>query len=295
MKQSEFLKRIEQFQSCPTVYVNGAFGAVASTYNKNRYKNLKNSTRYAKIDACPSNGFFADCCGLIKGVLGGWVGDTTKVYGGAIYNSDHTLGADHSIPDVNEDGLLARCKDVSTDFSHIQKGEMVYIKGHCGVYVGNGVVVEATPAWDCGVQRTGMANVGVTIDGKTRKWDKHGKLPYVEYEETPQTEYGLIEFRADVRRILGVGNDMEAFAKTVTISTIWNKSNALVTPLERYFKSIGYYSGEIEAENGKKPIFGQGMKNATKLYQRYVVKSKERDIDGVITKRAQTWKKLLLG
>ena len=44
--------------------------------------------------------------------------------------------------------------------------------GHCGVYIGGGQVVEATPKWNNGVQITALA---------ARKWQKHGKLPYVVY------------------------------------------------------------------------------------------------------------------
>ena len=288
MIQKEFLDRIRQFESCPTVYVNGAFGAVASTYNKNRYHNSANITRWGKIENAPSDAFFADCCGLIKGVLWGWIGDIHQIYGGADYKAN-------GVPDTNELGLIELCQNVSTDFSHISDGEMVYMKGHCGVYIGNGLVIESTPAWECGVQKSGVANLGVNYLGHNRTWLKHGKLPWVIYDDIPELPYSNQQFRADVRAILGVSNDLEAFNKTITISTIQNRSNALVTPLERYFKALGYYTGEIEAGKGRTPIYGNGMKSATKLYQRYVVHSSERDIDGVITKKAQTWKKLLLG
>lgn len=105
-------------------------------------------------------------------------------------------------------------------------------------------------------------------------------------------EYTLTEFRAEVRSILKVGTNQEAFNKTVTISTLWNKHHELVTPLERYFKALGYYSGDVEADKGKKPDFGAGMKSATIAYQKNVVKG---TADGEITKKAATWRKLLLG
>ena len=289
MKQSEFINRLLLFEKQPTVYVNGAFGAVANANNKKRYKNAANLSRWKKIDACPSNGFFADCCGLVKGILWGWCGDTTKIYGGAEYKSN-------GVPDINELGLINACSDVSTDFTHIADGELVWLKGHCGVYIGGGVVIESTPAWDCGVQKSGLGNLGYSCNGKSRQWTKHGKLPWVDYNAEPiPLVYTNEDFRRDVRKILNADSDLAAFGKTITISTTSNRNNALVTPLERYFRELGYYDGEIEADFGRKPCYGNGMRDACKRYQSEIVGSKGRDVDGVLTARAQTWKKLLLG
>lgn len=126
---------------------------------------------------------------------------------------------------------------------------------------------------------------------------KNAKLNHLDEEPTkPVPVYDIYAFRSDVRTILGVTNNEDAFKKTVTISTVWNKHHKLVTPLERYFKALGYYCGAIEADKkGGIPTFGEQMKNATKLYQQNVVHSKGRAIDGEITKRRATWEKLLLG
>ena len=289
MKQSEFIERVLQFEACPTCYVRGAFGAVASDSNKKRYKNSLNLTRFKKIDATPSNGFFTDCSGLSKGIFWGWTGDTSKVYGGAVYKSN-------GVPDYNDASLLTMLRDVSTDFSHIVPGESVWMKGHVGIYVGDGVVVESSSDFDCCVQKTGLGNTGHTINGKSRKWTKHGKFPWVEYEEEPiHIGYTRSDFRRDVRTILGVDTDEQAFNKTITISTTKNRFDALVTPLERYFRELGYYNGEIEADFGKKPCYGRGMSEACKTYQRLIVGSTGKNVDGELTARAQTWRKLLLG
>lgn len=290
MKQSDFIRMAILFEKQPTVYVNGAFGAVANDSNKKRYKNAQNITRWTKIQNCPKNGFFADCCGLVKGILWGWSADTSKIYGGAVYKSN-------GVPDVNELGLLNNCYDVSTDFSHISDGELVWMKGHCGIYIGDGIVIESTPAWDCGVQKTGLGNTGHFVNGKSRNWTKHGKLTWVEYDRIDPIPlvYTLEDFRKDVRSILKVDSNLAAFGKTITISTSCNYNNALVTPLERYFRELGYYDDDVEADLGKKPCFGPLMKEATKTYQRNIVGSTGRNVDGVLTARAQTWKKLLLG
>ena len=103
-----------------------------------------------------------DCVGLVKGVL--WEGNY----------------ASNGVPDISADAMIGRCKSVSTDFSSIAVGEFVWLKGHCGVYIGEGKVVESTPAWSNGVQITNLS---------ARNWTKHGKLPYIEYssEEVKST------------------------------------------------------------------------------------------------------------
>ena len=53
--------------------------------------------------------------------------------------------------------------------------------GHIGVYIGDGLAVECTPKWDNKVQITAVANIGKKAGYNSRKWTKHGKLPYVEY------------------------------------------------------------------------------------------------------------------
>ena len=65
----------------------------------------------------------------------------------------------------------------------------------------------------------------------------------------------------------------------------------MVTAVERYLKILGYYNGEIEADNGKIPIFGKGMTNAVNRYQREVLGYKK--VDGEITKGQKMWKSLL--
>lgn len=106
--------------------------------------------------------------------------------------------------------------------------------------------------------------------------------------------YTQDNFIADVCKLLGAKNAKEALSKTVTISATVNKNNKLVTPLERYMKTLGYYSGSIEADNGKTPSFGPNMTKAVMKYQTYVVKfSNTKNIDGVITAGKTTWKKLL--
>lgn len=104
-------------------------------------------------------------------------------------------------------------------------------------------------------------------------------------------KYTQKSFITDVKEILGVNTAAKAFEKTVTLSTDCNDNHKLVTPLERYLKALGYYTGSIEADAGKTPQFGSGLESAVKKYQKNVVK--QSNPDGVITAKNATWKKLL--
>ena len=177
LKYNEFAAQAEHIaREYETLYVHGCVGApikLLSDYTKNLSFN-QGSARKAKIAAAAGDDFGFDCSGLVKAILWGWCGDTSKEYGGATYQSN-------GVPDINADTMIARCKDVSTDFSNIQIGELVWIKGHCGVYIGCGMAVECTHRWADGVQITAVHNIGTKSGYNGRLWTKHGKLPYVEY------------------------------------------------------------------------------------------------------------------
>ena len=162
-----------------TLYVLGCFGAPLTTENKNRWKAAqaynRKTGRAAKIDAAGADTFGFDCVCFIKALLWGWQGDSAKLYGGAEY-------ASNGVPDIGEAEMLGLCSGVSTDFSLLQPGEVVWLPGHIGIYVGDGLVAEATPAWADGLQLTACNR---SLEGYPRRdWVKHGKLPWLTYEET---------------------------------------------------------------------------------------------------------------
>ena len=164
-----------------TLYVMGCFGAPLTTKNKARYTTNhaynRQRARAAKINAASAATFGFDCVGLIKGLLWGWIGAQGKTYGGASYVS-------HGVPDLNADTMITRCADVSTSFSGIQPGEVVWTDGHIGIYIGGGLAVESTPSWADGVQITAVLNIGTKAGYHGRRWKKRGKLPYIVYTAT---------------------------------------------------------------------------------------------------------------
>lgn len=166
-----------------TLYVMGCFGAPLTQKNKDRYctnhSYNRQEARTAMIRSATDDTFGFDCVCLIKGILWGWNGDVSKTYGGAVYKSNN-------VPDIGADSMIKVCEDVSTDFSNVEVGEAVWMEGHIGVYIGNGLAVECTPKWDNKVQITACNQ---TINGYNRRdWTKHGKLPYIEYVQTKQED-----------------------------------------------------------------------------------------------------------
>ncbi len=79
--------------------------------------------------------------------------------------------------------MIKICKEVSTDFSRIVPGAAVWVKGHIGVYIGDGLAVECTPKWRNKVQVTAVSNIGTKAGYNARKWTKWEKIPYINYEE----------------------------------------------------------------------------------------------------------------
>lgn len=160
-----------------TLYVMGCFGAPMTASNKERYcqnhSYNQQTVRQVMIKSATDSTFGFDCVCLIKAILWGWNGNKGHVYGGAAYNTN-------GVPDINSEQMIAKCKDVSTDFSKLQIGELLWMQGHVGIYIGSGKAVECTPAWKNGVQITDVLNVK---SGTGHRWVKHGKLPYVTYAE----------------------------------------------------------------------------------------------------------------
>ena len=178
MSSGEFIARLKKAAKQPTYYVMGCFGAIINDKNIQRYvtSNAYNRNHAAKIRSEAIGKFGFDCVCLIKGILWGWNSDRNAAYGGAIYKSN-------GVPDIGADQMIQKCKDVSTDFSNIIPGEAVWLPGHIGVYIGDGLVIECTPKWENKVQITALGNAGAKAGYNARTWQKHGKLPYVQYAE----------------------------------------------------------------------------------------------------------------
>ena len=252
-----------------TLYVMGCFGAPMNEKNKARYtknhKYNKAADRTAMIKAASADTFGFDCGGLIKGLLWGWSGDRSKTYGGASY-------ASNGVPDICADSMIKKCAEVSTDFSSIQVGEAVWCKGHIGVYIGDGLAVECTPKWANCVQITACNCYKAGYN--RRNWTKHGKLPYVTYEEEKPA--------ADPA---DVPNAKAPATVTVKLEVLQKGSEGeQVETLQRILDAMGYDLGSRCPIDGS---FGTKTDEAVRAFQ----KSHGLTVDGIVG--AKTWPVLL--
>ena len=98
-----------------------------------------------------------DCCGLIKAYL--W----DEGYDGKTDENEQMM-----YDRANEKGLISTIPEIP--------GVLVFMDGHVGVYVGNGMVVESTPS--------NVSGWGVQIHPLVgRGWTKWAKYKHIKYEE----------------------------------------------------------------------------------------------------------------
>lgn len=303
MNSQEFVAKLKAVATdYKTLYVTGCFGAPLNDYNKKRWMgeyaaNAKEPRKSNILNASPDT-FGFDCVNLIKAILWGWCGDASAEYGGGKYQSN-------GVPDIDEGTMFSRCTEQSSDFSHIEVGEAVWMQGHIGVYIGDGLAVECTPAWENGVQITAC---NCSVAGYHRRdWTKHGKLPYVTYSEEKQM-YRVRKTWEDVSSQIGAytvfDNAIKACPKGYCV---YDNNGKAVYPRKQEEKGIelpvlqkgskggavkslqillighGYSCGQWGADGD----FGGDTYTALVSYQ----KAKGLDADGICS--SLTWHKLL--
>lgn len=179
MTANDLVKAVKDIAALKTSYIWGGIGAKiteATLAEKVKQYPSHNTTHAANARRYLGVGYMFDCVNMIEAVLWGWTKE--KADRGVVPY------ATNGVPDVSADGMIAKCKEVSTDFAKIVPGEVVWMSGHIGVYIGDGKVVECTTAWENGVQITKLGSSGY----QARKWAKHGKLPWVTYGATDPHE-----------------------------------------------------------------------------------------------------------
>lgn len=215
-----------------------------------------------------------DCSGLIKGILWG-------------YPENGKYGS-HGVSDQNANTIISHCLNVSSDFSNIRSGEVVWINGHIGIYIGNGEVIEATPKWNNGVQISICANIRNGGE-KSRKWTKHGQLQYIEYEKVNRNN----EFSTWVKRLQKECN-RQGFSQQkidgipgkntlAACPTLSKKSKGEVTRLmQERLAMLNYSVGKIDGINSIQ------TQSAIQAFQ----KDHGLVSDGIVGKK--TWQQLLM-
>lgn len=231
MNNLEFVKKLHEVVQKKTVYMWGTFGAEVTEKligNKaKQYPSWYSSSKQRNLKTLIGKGYFAfDCIGLIKAILWGWDGSIKTANGGAVYLSN-------DVPDTNANGFINICKNVSSDFNELDIGEVVWMSGHIGVYIGNGNVIEATPSWKNGVQITKLLS---------RKWIKHGQIPYIEYVNNLDSGnvYMVTTANLHMREKAGVDNKSITVIPKSSIVQVYAKRDGWAMLL--YKGNIGYCS-----------------------------------------------------
>lgn len=227
-----------------TIYMYAAYGfkvtdatiSGKAKQNLNGWYTPNNITKLKKVanQNPPYWGF--DCVNLLKAILWGWNGDTSKDHGGAVYGAN-------GVPDTSANGMIKKCYDVSDDFSNILPGEGLWMEGHWGTYVGDGLAIECTTRWDDCVQVTAVLNIGKKQGFNGRKWSKHGKLPWIAYS-------GIIP---------------EPVPEPVRMTVLSRGSRgAEVRDLQKHLIELGYDCGKWGADGD----FGSATENAVMQFQK---------------------------
>lgn len=105
-----------------------------------------------------------DCCRLVKSVLWGFDFQKDKAHGGAVYKNGY--------PDYTTEQMIAHCCDVKDDPKNAEPGELLWMRGHVGIAIGGGSVIECAPS---------LHGVAVTSINY-QPWKKRGRIREIEYE-----------------------------------------------------------------------------------------------------------------
>lgn len=254
MTNTEFVKKLLEVRKYPTKYAKGTFGQKATDsvidQKTKQYPKWYTKSRAASLKALSDDTRLFDCVGLIKGVVWGFP-DT-------IYTSN-------GLPDVSDQKIWEMATDKSTSFSSIEVGELLWLQGHVGVYIGEGKGIECTASWAGKVQVTAVANIGSIPGLNSRKWTGHGKLPFITYGNAPKpSENPKVDY--STYPILKKGS-----------------TGKYVKILQQLLVDKGY------DPNGVDGIFGNGCLACVKKYQKENtdINGKKLVVDGMVGQK--TW------
>lgn len=200
MKVKDFINKAIEVEKLPTLYKLGKF------------MNSKSGKYY-----------LCDCSGLIKGILWG-------------YPENGKYG-DNGVPDINANTMISRCSKVSTNFNKLPVGALVWMSGHIGIHVGNGVCVESSPIWEDGIQCTFIKGSGYSNTRRLheRKWTKQGLLDkYIDYSSNTETVTPTPSANVSYyKKYTGNSNVLDTILKAIGVPSAnygsWKKRKTLAT------------------------------------------------------------------
>ena len=163
----------------------------------NRMKELLNEPNYygsggSNWSSFINGGWYVDCTCSIKAIL--WDGrfikeNRGKPHAGCNYGSN-------GVPDFTPSSCVAWTNATKGNFKTLVPGEILLMTshGHAGLYIGNGQVIEVTPAWTggnpgCQISQIGKNGERIKNGRQVLSWEYHGKIPVIDYvKPTPKPE-----------------------------------------------------------------------------------------------------------
>lgn len=160
----------------------------------NRMKELLNEPNFygsggSNWSSYVNGGWYVDCTCSIKAIL--WGGrfipeNRGKAHAGCKYGSN-------GVPDFTPAGAVEWTNATRGNFNNLVPGELLIMTshGHAGLYIGNGEVIEVTPAWTggnpgCQISQIGRNGERIKNGRQVLSWEWHGKIPVVDYINKPE-------------------------------------------------------------------------------------------------------------
>lgn len=159
----------------------------------NRMKELLNEPNYygsggSNWSSFINGGWYVDCTCSIKAIL--WGGrfipeNRGKAHAGCNYLSN-------GVPDFTPSSCVEWTNATKGNFKTLVPGEILLMtsQGHAGLYIGNGQVIEVTPAWTggnpgCQISQIGKNGERIKNGRQVLSWEYHGKIPVIDYVNKP--------------------------------------------------------------------------------------------------------------
>ena len=164
-KNTDFVTWLKSTQRKNTVYMWGTFGNKVTERlilsKKKQYPSRYPEARIAILKDYLGEAYGCDCCGLIKWYL---MTDGGKL-STPIYSSKYDKSASGWYNAATEKGKISAIPEIA--------GIAVYKKGHIGIYIGGGKVIECT--------LSARGDGVVVSDLKAERWTHWLKIPYISY------------------------------------------------------------------------------------------------------------------
>lgn len=175
MTNKELVKRaIQAATQFNTMYLSRTSGQPVTEEIKNDHRfEYHHGKKRTKLEAADETTFAFGNSGFLEAMLEGWNPGSRKAKTKAKDLPD-------KLHEFNAEIYRDACVRISDEFDYIEPGEILWMKGCIGIYVGDGKCVLSTESIGDGVQIAGVAGM-TDEDIPLIRWQQHGRLPWITY------------------------------------------------------------------------------------------------------------------